>query len=106
MAAGRASAGPRISNLPPRPTPPIPRDLRHPGHQDLDPGWNVDSLALRRELLAMPPKDADRGGGKRTQKARPVVTDRRGVSSPPPPPHKSHLQCRGLRDQPVALESF
>lgn len=86
MAAGRASAGPRVSNLPLQPTLPIPRDPRRPGRQDPDPGWNMGSLALRRVLLAMAPKDADRGGGKKTQKARSVVTDRRGLWSPPPPP--------------------
>lgn len=106
MAAGRASAGPRVSNLPLQPTLPIPRDPRRPGRQDPDPGWNMGSLALRRVLLAMAPKDADRGVERRPR--RPVLWSltEGGSRVHPHPPHKSHPQCLGLRDQPVALESF
>lgn len=106
MAAGRASAGPRVSNLPLQPTLPIPRDPCHPGCQDPDPGWNMGSLALRRVLLAMAPKDADRGVERRPR--RPVLWSltEGGSRVHPHPPHKSHPQCLGLRDQPVALESF
>ena len=87
MAAGRASAGPRVSNLPLQPTLPIPRDPRRPGRQDPDPGWNMGSLALRRVLLAMAPKDADRGVERRPR--RPVLwslTEGGSRVHPHPPP--------------------